>query len=368
MNTIISLPPLRRLSVYFFGGSLLATLLLSHKIDNWDYRTRLSIALLMTFVNLLAVATLFKKYVYSVKRDIITIILNALIMFYYPFVLFLHFFTLSEVRFMIKHVFKNITFHTVEKSYMENCNSFENVKDKFDFFVIAHVMGWFVKALAIRNFFLLNLNSVLFELIELRFQHILPNFYECWWDHIILDVLVSNLAGILMGFLVMKWLNMPLFPLKIPDKFKPNKKGIIFPTVDRLLRKVFTNSSSLVLLVLFCFLMNLIDLNIFFLKAELHLLQTNYLVFIREAIVVAICFQAPLQLHRIITEQVTPKRLYYIVTTLAVLLLELYLAIRWKHNLVSDKSDLTRINMIWLSIGATVSSAIVLLYANECLI
>ncbi|GAB67116.1 phosphatidyl serine syntase [Plasmodium cynomolgi strain B] len=289
-------------------------------------------------------------------------------MFYYPLVLFLHFFAASEVRSMIKHIFKNITFHTVEKSYMENCNSFDNVLDKFDVFVIAHLGGWFIKALAIRNFFVLNLNSVLFELIELKFQHILPNFYECWWDHVILDVLGCNLVGILTAFLFMKWLNMPLFPWKVPDKFKPNKKGIIFPSVDRLLRKVFTNSSSLVLLVFFSLMTNLIDLNLFFLKAELQLLQTNYLVLIRELVIVAISFQGCIHLHRAITEQLNPKSLYYTVVTSTVLLLELYLAIKWKHNLVSDKSDLTTINMVWLSIGSTISSAIVLLYANECLI
>ncbi|ANQ08865.1 Phosphatidyl serine syntase [Plasmodium coatneyi] len=358
----------KMLNVYFFGGSLLTTLLLAQGADNWDYRTRLNIASLMALVNLLAVATLFKKYIYSVKRDTITIITNALIMFYYPIVLFLHFFTTSEVGSMIKHIFKNITFHTVEKSYMENCNSFENVKDKFDVFVIAHLGGWFVKALAIRNFFVLNLNSVLFELIELRFQHILPNFYECWWDHIILDVLVCNLAGILIGFLVMKWLKMPLFSWNLPDKFKPNKKGIIFPTVDRLLRKVFTNSSSLMLLVFFCLMANLNDLNIFFLKAQLHLLQTNYLVLFREAVIVVVVFQGCIHLQRIISEQPNPKRLYYTFAATITLLIELSLAIKWKHNLVSDKSDLTTINMVWLSIGATVSSALALLYTNESLI
>ncbi|KMZ79609.1 hypothetical protein PVIIG_00883 [Plasmodium vivax India VII] len=203
-------------SVYFFGSSFLATLLLAYQSDSWDYRTRLNIASLMALANFLAVATVFKKYVYSVKRDAITI------------------FTTSEVRSMIKHTFKNIAFHTVEKSYMENCNSFDNVMDKIDVFVAAHLVGWFIKTLAIRSFFMLNFNSVLFELIELKFQHILPNFYECWWDHIILDVLGCNLAGILIGLLVLKWLNFPLFPWKIPGKFKPNKKGIIFPTVDRL--------------------------------------------------------------------------------------------------------------------------------------
>jgi phosphatidylserine synthase 2 len=30
-------------------------------------------------------------------------------------------------------------------------------------------------------------------------QHWMPNFAECWWDHIILDVLVCNALGIFLG-------------------------------------------------------------------------------------------------------------------------------------------------------------------------
>ncbi|KMZ79865.1 hypothetical protein PVIIG_06422 [Plasmodium vivax India VII] len=113
---------------------------------------------------------------------------------------------------------------------------------------------------------------------------------------------------------------------------------------------------------------SLIDLNLFFLKAEVHLLQTNFLVLIRETVIVAISFKGSIHLHRAITEKLNPKRLYYIIATSGILLLELHLAIRWKHNLVSDKSDLTRINMVWLSMGSTLSSAMALLYVNECLI
>eukprot|EP00366_Plasmodium_knowlesi_P003723 XP_002261220.1 phosphatidylserine synthase i, putative [Plasmodium knowlesi strain H] len=353
----------KMLSVYFFGASLLTTLFLAQRNDNWDYRTRLNILThgtrqppssgnIVQKIHLLCK----KRHHHNYRKCV-----NYVLLPHDPIpTLFL--------RSMIKYIFKNITFHAVEKSYMENCNSLENVMDKIDVYVIAHLGGWFLKTLAIRNFFVLNLNSVLFELIELRFQHILPNFYECWWDHIILDVLGCNLAGILIAFGVMKWLNMPLFSWNFPDKFKPNKKGIIFPTVDRLLRKVFTNSSSLVLLVFFSLMTNLNDLNIFFLKAELQLWQTNYLVFFREAVIVTIVFQGCIHLHRIISEPLNLKSLYYVITSSTILLLELSLAIRWKHNLVSDKSDLTTINMVWLSIGSTISSTLVLLYTNEFLI
>ena len=37
-------------------------------------------------------------------------------------------------------------------------------------------------------------------------EHQLPNFSECWWDHWIMDVLVCNLLGIVLGHVVLKFL------------------------------------------------------------------------------------------------------------------------------------------------------------------
>jgi len=36
----------------------------------------------------------------------------------------------------------------------------------------------------------------------------LPNFWECWWDSLILDVLVCNALGIYVGHLLIKKLEM----------------------------------------------------------------------------------------------------------------------------------------------------------------
>eukprot|EP00921_Rhytidocystis_pertsovi_P015991 GHVQ01025290.1.p1 GENE.GHVQ01025290.1~~GHVQ01025290.1.p1 ORF type:complete len:356 (-),score=30.11 GHVQ01025290.1:522-1589(-) len=35
--------------------------------------------------------------------------------------------------------------------------------------------------------------------MEISLRHILPNFWECWWDHVLLDVLGCNLLGIMAG-------------------------------------------------------------------------------------------------------------------------------------------------------------------------
>lgn len=64
-----------------------------------------------------------------------------------------------------------------------------------DEFVLAHALGWFAKALVLRNPLLLWSASVGFELLELSFRHMLPNFNECWWDSWLLDVAICNQLG-----------------------------------------------------------------------------------------------------------------------------------------------------------------------------
>ena len=47
--------------------------------------------------------------------------------------------------------------------------------------------------------------SLLFEMYELSLAHMLPNFAECWWDTMILDVIVCNGFGIFVGYYWLKF-------------------------------------------------------------------------------------------------------------------------------------------------------------------
>ena len=71
-----------------------------------------------------------------------------------------------------------------------------------------------MQALIIRDYALLWVLSIGFEFMELTFQHMLPNFNECWWDSWILDVAICNFIGkrppplCAMGTSVTVWLDM----------------------------------------------------------------------------------------------------------------------------------------------------------------
>ena len=53
-----------------------------------------------------------------------------------------------------------------------------------DGFVANHFIGWWLKTMVLRDYWICMIMSFLFELLEFSLQHQLPNFSECWWDHV----------------------------------------------------------------------------------------------------------------------------------------------------------------------------------------
>lgn len=53
-----------------------------------------------------------------------------------------------------------------------------------DLFVPLHLFGWWIKTLLLRDMWLCWVISVMFEILEYTLEHQLPNFSECWWDHV----------------------------------------------------------------------------------------------------------------------------------------------------------------------------------------
>jgi len=128
---------------------------------------------------------------------------------------FLLFQTPKDFRRLVQFIDPSLNESITEQSYGDQCaiydekrpdDPYHNIKGKMDGFVIAHALGWLCKTLMIRDFWMTNLLSVTFEFLEYSLEHQLPNFSECWWDHWIMDVLVCNLLGIVLGHVVLKFL------------------------------------------------------------------------------------------------------------------------------------------------------------------
>jgi phosphatidylserine synthase 2 len=117
-------------------------------------------------------------------------------------------------RLLLKHLYPSLGVELPERAYGSDCRlhikgqgwNWSVIKATvFDEFVVAHTLGWWAKALILRNYPMLWAISIIFEFMELTFQHMLPNFNECWWDSWILDVAVCNFLGMVMGMWTVKW-------------------------------------------------------------------------------------------------------------------------------------------------------------------
>ncbi|KAG6391658.1 hypothetical protein SASPL_149415 [Salvia splendens] len=121
----------------------------------------------------------------------------------------------DDARQFMKFLHPDLSVELPERSYGVDCriyvpenpsSRFKNVYDTlFDVFVVAHILGWWGKAIMIRNQPLLWVLSIGFESLELTFRHMLPNFNECWWDSIILDILICNWFGIWAGMRTVRY-------------------------------------------------------------------------------------------------------------------------------------------------------------------
>ena len=71
-----------------------------------------------------------------------------------------------------------------------------------------HAIGWFIKMLIFRDLKICWFLSGLFEFLEISLKHNLPNFNECWWDHLLLDFLGCNVIGMYLGYVCCKYCEM----------------------------------------------------------------------------------------------------------------------------------------------------------------
>ena len=174
-----------------------------------------------------------------------------------------------------------------EKDYGDVCqiytpehpsgDAFFNVTDRIDIFVLAHSLGWFVKTVILRDVRVAWICSILFEIVEICFAHLLPNFNECWWDAIIFDIFGCNLIGI-----------------HAADIFL----GIVGAEKFDFLKKSGINNAYLFCSLLMILLITMIDLNFFFLKFVMFVPTTHWLAYLRTLLWVLISAPSAIELNR----------------------------------------------------------------------
>ena len=97
----------------------------------------------------------------------------------------------------------------------------------------------------------------------------LPNFLECWWDHLLLDLLGANLLGMLAG-----WAVIIIYDIKRFHWVKDSNDRFV----------LFDSNKRYWLIILYCAFMLAVDCNNFFLKAVLWVEESSEMLKFRVAV------------------------------------------------------------------------------------
>lgn len=88
----------------------------------------------------------------------------------------------------------------VRVSRVEDCRlHLSNIFPVLDRFLVAHLIGWAIKAMIFPSRLLLWIASVSFEVVERVAIPLIPSLRECWWDSLLMDIFFCNAVGIEMG-------------------------------------------------------------------------------------------------------------------------------------------------------------------------
>jgi phosphatidylserine synthase 2 len=222
-------------------------------------------------------------------------LIQAASILYLFLVIFVLFQERDQARTFLKYFDPNLGKPLPEKNYADKCEltqptypyiKLTNFTDSLDFYLTAHLLGWFFKTLIVRDVKLCWFLSIFFEFLEITFRHWLPNFWECWWDHLILDVLLCNGLGIWLGSITCQFFEMKnykwvskekgskILNFKFLDYFQPN----IWVKHEW---NIFSSTKRFLAVLWYIFFLNMVDLSHFFIKYILWLPQNHDLLFVR---------------------------------------------------------------------------------------
>ncbi|KAH7647156.1 phosphatidylserine synthase I (serine-exchange enzyme I) [Cryptosporidium bovis] len=318
---------------YFFGMALN------------NYNSRITLGLISSILTYSIVSIyIFPKGTYNWPSYGFWKVIFGLIVLYFHLLVFLLFQDMEDIKRVLEYIDPSLKGSTFEINYaygnscslMDNSNGIlSNVRSKIDTFVIAHFVGWGIKTLILRDNFLIWFNSIFFEWLEITFRHLLPNFHECWWDHLLLDIFGCNLLGIVMGNILIKQFNLITYSWHTNRPYCENDSGnnnIIsfkWPSILSTLRGYFS-------FIILTIVVQLIDLNYFFFKAEFSMPVSHWIFIIRTPLLAICGSSATRELYETLS---TGSSLYYgkihfqyLILTM-VILSETLLCWRFRHSL-----------------------------------
>ncbi|XP_064943591.1 CDP-diacylglycerol--serine O-phosphatidyltransferase 1-like isoform X1 [Musa acuminata AAA Group] len=238
-----------------------------------------------------------------------------------------------------------------ERSYGADCRIYvpDNPKSRFinvyetlfDEFVLAHIFGWWGKAIMIRNQPLLWVLSVGFELMELTFRHMLPNFNECWWDSIILDILICNWFGICAGMRTVRYFDGKTYEW-VGISRQPNIIGKVKRTLGQFTPARWDKDEwhpllgpwRFIQVLCLCVVFMTVELNTFFLKFCLWIPPRNPLIVYRLVLWWLIAIPTIREYNTYLQDRKPVKKVgAFCWISLAICIVELLMCVKFGHGL-----------------------------------
>ncbi|KAM3344360.1 CDP-diacylglycerol-serine O-phosphatidyltransferase 1 isoform X2 [Capsicum galapagoense] len=274
----------------------------------------------------------------------------------------------DDARQFMTFLHPNLGIELPERSYGADCrlyapenptNRFKNVYDTlFDEFVLAHILGWWGKAIMIRNQPLLWVLSIGFELMELTFRHMLPNFNECWWDSIILDIFICNWFGIWAGMRTVRYFDGRTYEW-VGISRQPNIMGKVKRTLGQFTPAHWDKDEWHPLLgpwrflqvLSLCVIFLTVELNTFFLKFCLWIPPRNPLIVYRLVLWWLLAIPTIREYNNYLQDRKPVKKVgAFCWLALAICIVELLICVKFGHGLFPDPMPKWLV-IFWTCIG-----------------
>ncbi|KAH9279689.1 Phosphatidylserine synthase 1 [Echinococcus granulosus] len=293
------------------------------------------------------------------------------------FVLFLRLEDARKILFYLDPSLERMRYSDIlDKEYAVNCSqvTLERIWSHVDVFAFGHFFGWVVKAILLRHYFMLWTLSINWEVTEVAFSHILPNFRECWWDSIVLDVLLCNGLGIFFGMLLCQWFHARSYQWEsirdIPSKRGKLKRAVLqFTPVSWTPTHWLDRNSSfkrVIQLSVLIFFWQMAELNIFWLKHVFIVRPSHFLTQLRIIITTLSSAPAIRQFYHYVTDdQVTRVGSQMWIFT-ATMIIETLVAYKLGSE-VFEKAILRYIIywLVWLVVSSFLTVWVCLLFAKR---
>ncbi|KAJ3045499.1 hypothetical protein HDV00_009153 [Rhizophlyctis rosea] len=274
-------------TVFLLVGSLIGLVYLALFVTNSDdpvFNTKIGLSVAAAVLILTGLLQ-FRDGPFIRPHPAFWRIILSLSVIYQMILVFILFQEKTHMRHLMTYIDPTLGKPLPERSYAENCEiTPENLWNQMDIFVVAHSLGWFAKALVLRDYWFCWILSIMFEIMEYSLEHQLPNFAECWWDHWILDLIMTNWVGTVIGMKFCEYFAMKQYSWRGINEI-PSYRGKLRRTVQQFTphswtpfewatTKSFKNFAAVLILL---YLILQCELNAFYLKYLLWLAPEHYL-------------------------------------------------------------------------------------------